>query len=175
VDNEELLLEALRRAAGLAQANAQRVILVGMDATLDVADYGWIVPGIPIADPAMRSVSSFCEKPDLPTAQRLRRRGALVNSLIMVASGRALLHLFSEATPRLVERFALHRHEKAGMSQDTQRIYDELASYDFSREVLERSPENLLVYPAPPACGWSDLGTPARMSRLLERQQAAAA
>jgi hypothetical protein len=50
-----------------------------------------------------------------------------------------------------------------------------MASCDLSREVLERRPEQLLVYPAPSACGWSDLGTPARMGRFLELHQPSAA
>jgi mannose-1-phosphate guanylyltransferase len=175
VENEELLLEVLRNASRLAQADSQRVVLVGVDATQDATDYGWIVPGIAAAYPMVRGVSKFCEKPDLFTTQRLRRRGALVNSLIMAASGRALLNLFSEAVPGLVEQVAFHKQGRAGSPAEIQRIYDGLSFHDFSREVLERSTEHLLVYPAPTACGWSDLGTPRRMSRFLDRHQAAAA
>jgi len=174
VDNEDLMMGALRRAFAVAQANTQQVILVGMDATQDAADYGWIVPGTPTAIPGMRSVVTFCEKPDQPTMQQLRRRGALVNSLIMVACGRALLHLLSEAIPGLVKRFARLGHKTSALGE-IQRIYAELPSYDFSRTVLEQSPEHLWVCSAPHACGWSDLGTPARMGRFLERCQATAA
>jgi mannose-1-phosphate guanylyltransferase len=175
VEDEGLMLEVLHQACRLAQTHAQRVILIGMEATPDAADYGWIVPGVPIADPTLRRVITFCEKPDPSTSRRLRYLGALVNSLIVAASGRALLALLAEAIPEIVERFAIHSCEKASVLRETQTLYDGMASSDFSREVLERRPEQLLVYPAPSACGWSDLGTPARMGRFLELHQASAA
>ncbi len=175
VEDEELMREVLFQACGLARTHAERVILIGMEATRDAADYGWIVPGVPVADRTLRSVTAFCEKPDQSTSRRLRYLGALVNSLIIVASGRALLGLLAEAAPRIVERFAVHSCEQSSVLRETQKLYNGMAFCDLSREVLERRPQQLLVYPAPSACGWSDLGTPTRMGRFLDLQQASAA
>src|SRR5439155_3578454 len=41
-----------------------------------------------------------------------------------------------------------------------------LPARDFSRELLERIPELLELVVVPP-CGWTDLGTPARLERFL--------
>jgi hypothetical protein len=43
-----------------------------------------------------------------------------------------------------------------------------LPELDFSRDVLEGSEALLRVQPVP-ACGWSDLGTPKRVSQALGR------
>lgn len=175
VDNEEQLGRALRHACGLAQTAGQRVVLIGVEAGRDIADYGWIVPGDSIASPILKSVSAFSEKPDLSNARRLQQRGALVNSLILAATGRALLHLFSDAVPELVGQFSRQWHHGVGKLSNSRRVYDGLSSYDFSHDVLERQPESLLVYPAPSTCGWVDLGTPARMNEFLGRHHATAA
>jgi hypothetical protein len=44
---------------------------------------------------------------------------------------------------------------------------------DFFRDILEREAARLAVVPARP-CGWTDTGTPDRLSRLFERQPASA-
>lgn len=175
VDNEEQLGRALCHACGLAQTAGQRVVLIGVEAGRDIADYGWIVPGESLASPILRNVSAFSEKPDLSHARRLQRQGALVNSLILAATGHALLHLFSKAVPELFGQFSRQWHHGGGKLSNARKVYDGLSSYDFSHDVLERQPESLLVYPAPSTCGWVDLGTPARMTEFLGRHHATAA
>jgi hypothetical protein len=48
------------------------------------------------------------------------------------------------------------------------RTYEELGSFDFCRDVLEGLEDRLSVLPVPP-CGWSDLGTPDRVARCVDR------
>lgn len=164
VENEASLLETICHATKVARYDQTGVVLVGIDVTQGATDYDWIVPG-----------SAFREEPDLPTLQELRHEGALVNSLILAARGRALLELYLEAKPGLVEPFCPPGKGCAFELEEMQAIYDKLPTCDFSREILERSPDRLLVHEAPSGYGWSDLGTPARMRRFLERRQAAAA
>jgi mannose-1-phosphate guanylyltransferase len=47
-------------------------------------------------------------------------------------------------------------------------LYEELPALDFSRDILQRSPELLRVVIVP-ACGWSDLGTPSRVVETVNR------
>jgi hypothetical protein len=47
-------------------------------------------------------------------------------------------------------------------------LYENLASIDFSRAVLQGAEARLRVIAAP-ACGWSDLGTPRRVLDTLRR------
>jgi len=49
-----------------------------------------------------------------------------------------------------------------------QLLYDRLPELDFSRDILQRSPELLRVMTVP-ACGWSDLGTPRRVVETVRR------
>lgn len=175
VDDEKELGGALREAYRLARVNDRKVVLIGIEAGADVADYGWILPRTAADAAVTNGVLAFSEKPDPVTARRLQGQGALVNSLIMAATGMALLKLFTEAVPALVSQFFCQWLADDGGLSHTRQLYAELSPCDFSREVLERKPESLLVHPAPSSCGWIDLGTPARMSRFLDRYQASAA
>ncbi|MGH2570742.1 MAG: hypothetical protein ACRDGR_05930, partial [bacterium] len=47
-------------------------------------------------------------------------------------------------------------------------VYEAMPAVDFSGEVLQRVPSRLRVLPVPP-CGWTDLGTPDRLRRCLEK------
>ena len=47
-------------------------------------------------------------------------------------------------------------------------LYEQLPTLDFSRDILQRSPELLRVMTVP-ACGWSDLGTPKRVVETVSR------
>jgi hypothetical protein len=49
-----------------------------------------------------------------------------------------------------------------------ERLYADLATIDFSSQVVEGTPAPLHVVPVP-ACGWSDLGTPQRVAECLRR------
>lgn len=51
----------------------------------------------------------------------------------------------------------------------TAALYEHMPILDFSRDVLcNRNVENLRVLPVP-QCGWSDLGTPLRVTQTLKR------
>ena len=48
-------------------------------------------------------------------------------------------------------------------------LYQDLPTCDFSRDILEREAARLAVVPTRP-CGWTDIGTPDRLGRILEQQ-----
>ena len=166
VDNEGLLRQAIITGLQVAQRHDDRVVLLGMKPEDSDPEYGWIVPTGSIDAGAAKMVSTFIEKPDPATAMRLAHRGGLLNSLILVATARALLQLYDRATPRLVAGFVNWRDESPGGWQDLQALYRALPSYDFSRHVLEASVDWLSVVPVA-FCGWIDLGTPTRLRPFL--------
>jgi mannose-1-phosphate guanylyltransferase len=98
-------------------------------------------------------------------------QGALWNSFIFAADGGALLGMFQRRYPVVVSR--LRRCLEASVPDaerrdEMARLYDQLPSIDFSREILAKSVDDLRVVPIP-ACGWSDLGTRSRLQRTLSR------
>ena len=169
VENEDLLREAIISGLQVAQEHDDRVVLLGMEPEESDPDYGWIVPSGSTDEGTARGVSTFIEKPDRATAERLARRGGLLNSLILVATARALLQLYDHAIPHLVARFVCWRDESARRWPDLEELYRDLPSCDFSRQVLEVSADWLSVVPVS-HCGWVDLGTPTRLQPFLSRQ-----
>lgn len=169
VEQEERLREALKQALEMAHSSASQVILVGVRPAEDTADYGWIVPGSPCPRGPLYTVSAFKEKPDRRTVARLLDQGAVVNSLMLAARGRALLELFFDRAPELVEELGKCFEQPKATRTCLDRLYERLESTDFSRQVLEPVPERLLVQAVGAECGWIDLGTPARLHSYLER------
>jgi mannose-1-phosphate guanylyltransferase len=164
VASEHVLKRALQAAAAAVRRADAPVVLLGMVGEGGDHEYGWIVPA---AGPAgsLRSVLSFVEKPDRARSRELQSMGALVNSFILAFRARTLVQLYEDVVPELLR--ALVPVVLAGRPEAALREqYDAIASHDFSRAVLERFPDALGVLPVPP-CGWSDLGTPARIERFL--------
>lgn len=174
VRDEDRLSESLVGAVEAIHLDDSRLVLVGMPCDELDSEYGWIVSGPP--DDALGAVLAFREKPDAATAQRLRRRGALINTLMFSATAATLLELFARTTSGLSGAF----EGALGLATDplptsVRSLYTTLPSCDFSRAVLERATERLSVLKAKP-CGWTDLGTPARLvSHRLARSAPSAA
>ncbi|HET9481084.1 MAG TPA: sugar phosphate nucleotidyltransferase [Candidatus Polarisedimenticolia bacterium] len=165
VENERILESALRRAFAEVERRPDDVVLLGIEPEAPEPDYGWIVPGGPDSS-AARPVARFVEKPDRSAAERLMEAGAVWNSFLFVAAAPALLALYRR---RLLElllalRGAVGPDGAPGPGLSSR--YRLLDDADFSRQVLCGSEESLRVL-AVPACGWTDLGTPARVAQCL--------
>jgi mannose-1-phosphate guanylyltransferase len=168
VTDEAVLRRALRKALGLPRRADGRLVVLGMTPTSDDPEYGWILPTPPRGG-ALREVAGFVEKPDSQTARDLAAAGALLNTMIFVADGSVLLRLYEEALPNLLHPF-LRLLRDGVEARALEGFYETLPVSDFSREVLERSSRHLSVLPVPD-CGWSDLGTPARIQSFLGRER----
>jgi mannose-1-phosphate guanylyltransferase len=124
-------------------------------------EYGWIVPGAARADGTME-VESFAEKPGMADYERLRRRGAMCNTFVLVASVRAVCERYYRVRPGLLKKFLWrlrwHEHEDEAL----EKLHATAPCLDFGRDLLEPSEQSLRLVPVPP-CGWADLGTPARL------------
>lgn len=165
VESEDTLNGVLNRAVSTVSRSEAPVVLLGVRPKGPEEEYGWIVP-CPGPENCPHRVASFREKPDACTAAALLDQGALLNTFIIVADCRCLLALFKERTPELwgpFEQTLAGRTTGFRQQEDLAELYDSIPPLDFSRDVLENAAENLWVYPVP-SCGWTDLGTPQRLS-----------
>lgn len=162
--------DGLRTAVQHVASCRASVVLVGARANRPATDYGWILSsGIPPAG-EIAAVERFVEKPEGTTAEQLLRRGAVWNTMVLVARASTLLALYRQTTPALVDAltpaFALVEPERR---EFLEQIYPTLPRLDFSADVLTPSRSlSLVVWPE--AMEWSDLGTPERL--LAWRQPA---
>jgi len=171
VRDERILRRSLREAIGNVERDPDRAVLLGMAPDGFDGEYGWILPA-PSGRARVRSVALFREKPDAATAAELRSRGGLLNTLLFTANAGTLLRLYERALPALLATFLAGVPRDVGWSPERlETVYRALSFHDFSRDVLERFPGELSVLPVPP-CGWSDLGTPARLMHFLAGQGA---
>jgi mannose-1-phosphate guanylyltransferase len=171
VAEEALLHAALARSIAAATDLRRDLVLLGATPEHPETEYGWILPE-PGDAMRVQRVRGFVEKPSLPIAADLIRQGALWNTFQLAASGRALLAVFRRSLPQLVRAY-LQAMPRTGWRADVlSRLYASLPAFDFSRDVLERSTDRLRVARLR-ACGWTDLGTPARLESWLARRRPA--
>jgi len=169
VDHEAPLIQSLDRAIEAASNSRHDLVMVGAVPGHPETEYGWILPE-PGSAAGVRRVRGFVEKPSPGVAARLLHQGALWNTFLFAASGRALLGLFRRSLPRLVRAY-VGRMPRTGWCLDSlARLYASLPVLDFSRDVLERSTDRLRVARMP-ACGWTDLGTAVRLESWLARRR----
>jgi mannose-1-phosphate guanylyltransferase len=167
--DEHGFLAAVHRAFESAEERAQGPILLAASPTHPEADYGWIEPG-PRIETEGRSdlfrVTRFWEKPSLTAARILLNRGCLWNTFVMVGRVGAFIEMIQRAAPHLYDSF--ERYQTTSGQFDSARLYDTLVPVDFSRDILAQSPARLAVMNTGPV-GWSDLGEPERVIRLISQ------
>lgn len=172
VTDEDALRECLLRAVEHAGRTRGRPTLLGVTPERADGGLGWILTARHVS-PNVRDVVGFVEKPDPSVARQLASDGALVNSMILAADGNALLSLFQDAAAPTVQLLREHLAASGGRTDALAPLYEALPACDFSRDILEREADHLAVLPARP-CGWTDIGTPDRLSRVFERPPGAA-
>jgi len=163
IDDEDVALGSLLDAVGAVERDPRRVVLLGMSPDSPEHDYGWIVPSQSGVGRA-RFVDSFIEKPGASAARSLFEQGALWNSFMLAGSAATLIEMFGQAQPELLMTFIAALKRGLGNPATLDALYRGLRKLDFSTDVLQKLPRSLAVLPVPP-CGWTDLGTPARVAR----------
>jgi mannose-1-phosphate guanylyltransferase len=154
----------LQRALAAARRRRE-VLILGMTPDGPDPEFGWILGREPDED-GTRPVTSFFEKPGADLARQLHRRGALWSTFIFAARVKSLLSLFEGTQPDLLEGFLASARDEAWTPGAAGKLYAALPSRDFSRDVLQRGAERLRLIQLP-ACGWLDVGTPARFHQWL--------
>ncbi len=170
VRQESLLTSAIQDALEQRDGRFQEIVLLGVRPQEPDPDLGYIVPG-PSDGRGALTVERFVEKPSLVVANELIRAGGLWNTFIVVSTGLALLELYRKRFPEIVSVMsaALDSDRRTGAEGTAMaELYDTLPVVDFSRDILAEQLSDLRVLPVQP-CGWSDLGTPKRVSDALSR------
>ena len=167
IRDEVALAHSLRAAAAPSRAARSEILLLGVEPREPDPELGYIVPRRGNGT-GYREIERFVEKPPAALADELIQQGALWNTFIIAADGQALLRLFERRRPEIVaEMRRLVAGERVGQ-YDTAlaALYDSLPQVDFSRDILQGQERYLGVMPVA-ECGWSDLGTPKRVTNTL--------
>jgi len=169
VSNEHVLAMSLRSAMTELERDRSRVILLGITPEEADPELGYVVAESDIRS-GIGAVREFVEKPNADTARALIARGGVWNAFIFAAGGRELVRAFEVRCPDVVGEM---RHIVTSPNSSARwdrlvQLYERLPELDFSRDVLQRSPQLLRVMTVP-SCGWSDLGTPKRVVETVDR------
>jgi mannose-1-phosphate guanylyltransferase len=170
VRDELALASTLRAAVGALEEHPDLVLLLGIHPDHADPDLGYIVPGYHTGPNTFR-VNHFVEKPSGAAARELVDQGALWNALIIATRAQALLGLFMTRLPNVVAKMHSAVAEDLHSSSNalaTAIIYRDLQKIDFSSQILQGAEEKLRLIVAN-RCGWSDLGTPKRLSETLRK------
>lgn len=155
--------------------DSSRIVLLGMSPTEADPGYGYVVPGQSIeASPnAPRRIEFFVEKPAIELSRKIIRRGALWNTLVIIARCKTLLDLIECTAPDLYRRFdpLLESNGAAEEQAVLERVYRSLSPMNFSTGILERLPtarqrQVALVLPVT-GVFWSDWGTEDRVRETV--------
>jgi mannose-1-phosphate guanylyltransferase len=171
ISNPAAFRLGIRNAVSMIESGVTNIVLFGVEPSTPVSDYGWILPGSRYqgtTELPLRSVRGFTEKPDSAVAKVLFDVGALWNTMVLVAKASALIDLYRAHLPYWAEVFA--RCQGFPFAQRQEFLYQQYAllpSADFSKDILTPA-TGLAVYAWPSAIGWTDLGTPERLSQWLE-------
>jgi mannose-1-phosphate guanylyltransferase len=164
--DETVFLRRVSDAFDAVERHTSSTVLLGAEPTHPEVGYGWIEPGRPVEGPhGLLGVRRFWEKPSLSLARSLLDRGCLWNTFVMVGRVSGMLEMMRMASPHLYRSFTRH-HAVGGGLLDCDNLYRTLTAVDFSKNVLAASLEKLTVLDAG-RVGWSDLGDPVRVVKLI--------
>ncbi len=166
--DEAAFAATIRSAVDAARRHDESLILIGSKPRWPEGDYGWIEPGAPVREgrqTPLLKVRQFWEKPPFERAHELMRAGGLWNTFVIVGHAVAFLKSLSARV-----RPALNGIMNAAARGDLDSAYREMDSMDFSKDVLSREPQRLLVMPDGDS-GWADLGAPDRVIGTLIRNR----
>jgi mannose-1-phosphate guanylyltransferase len=143
------------------------IVLLGAEPSTAKDDLGWITLSPESRPGSIRTVTGFVEKPHATMARRLLGSGAIWNTMVLVAQVKDLVTLIGRHLPEITTKFL----RAVAMPESEHRpflcaLYPLLPISDFSRDVLAPA-RGLLAYTWPASMGWSDLGTPERLSEWL--------
>lgn len=169
VEADAVLAGALRRAFRALTATPAEVVLLGVTPDAPEREYGWIVPGAPLAG-EIRCIDTFVEKPDERRASELLAAGALWSSFLIVARAAVLNELIAARRPDVARALRGAAHLSPAELRER---YAATPVADLSRDVFQGAESALCVIRVP-QCGWTDLGTPRRVASCLRRARASA-
>lgn len=165
---EEPLNQAMASTLAGMSAESMEIYLLGIAPDAADPDLGYIIPQNALSQGA-QGVRHFIEKPSRSVASKLIEQGGVWNSGIFAANGGSLMAVFSERFPGNVLGFntTLARiADPLNPSRALNHLYDQLPDVDLSHHLLQFYVVDLRVVVVP-HCGWSDLGTPHRVTERV--------
>jgi len=178
-EDPSILRQTTAAACAAAAIDTGRVFLVGAKPDRAETEYGYIeqgslLQGFPVAalpTSPLRSVARFVEKPSTKEAEALVRLGCLWNTFVLVGHLSAFVTLFDATLPGLYREFRAlwNQPDEAAAAAH---LYEELAAYDLSRDVLAHRPDKLGVITLPSG-NWTDLGQPSRVLEVMATRRLA--
>lgn len=170
VGQEPVLASSLRDAIEQLDWRLHETLLLGIQPEEADPELGYILPGGSDGRGAL-TIRRFVEKPTAALARDLIGAGGLWNAFIVVSTALALLSLYRQRVPEIAQAMyaAVKRDREEGSDAGAvAELYETLPIIDFSRDIIMGQESNLRALPMRP-CGWSDLGTPKRVSEALRR------
>ena len=169
--DEQTFMSDVDLAFAGAHRDPNSIVLLGIEPEGPDEEYGWIEPEREMSTNATRDFSRvrrFWEKPSREVARVLMARGCLWNSFVMVGSVSAFLKTIRRAANELYRRFENVTSELSTITEKKmiETVYAGLPDSNFSREVLQARPADLVVLPVR-SSKWSDLGSPRRVFSVL--------
>jgi mannose-1-phosphate guanylyltransferase len=151
------------------------VVLLGESPTGEEPNADLILPerSVPVDENLnVFTVKRFIANAPFEQTRGLTGRGALVGTSVMVGTAPAVLRLIRRAAPEIYENFSLaaERIGTPGEQRAVQAAYYSQAGYtDFSRDVLEKCAEKLLVVPVPASLRSAARVEPPKLERPAEQ------
>ncbi|KVW93721.1 sugar phosphate nucleotidyltransferase [Thiobacillus denitrificans] len=165
---EDTLIQAMSSMLAGMPAHARGIFLLGVEPDDADPELGYIIPQ-KTAQQGAQGVRHFVEKPSRGVASKLIQEGGLWNSGIFAAAGDLLLALFKMRFPDNAQNIittTARIADPANPSWALSHLYQQISNIDFSRHILQFQVADLQVVPVP-HCGWSDLGTPHRVTERV--------
>ena len=170
-DNDEAFMDRVDAAFNAIEIDPASIVLLGIQPDKPETSYGWIEPAPSLFGGEPNSISRvrrFWEKPATGVAKRLMSTGCLWNSFVMVGRVDSFLEMFRDHLSEMFRMFNASRNMLVTAHQVAviRAIYSWLNETNFSKEVLEKATERLMVMRVGDV-GWSDLGEPQRVLGTL--------
>lgn len=161
VEDDDAFVECVARSLAEVPYYPYDLLLLGTQLAAPEAGYGWILPAA--SRRSLPQVAAFLEKPPEAELPGLIASGALANTFVMAGYAWTFADLILKHAPSWFHGIV------RGLADESQltRVYEALPAANFSHVVLEPACERLRVLSMPPV-GWSDVGTPERLARVLE-------
>src|SRR5262245_3403102 len=167
VEEERRLADSILELASVATVRPERIVLLGAAGEGCGDACAWVIPKNPrVPRGGPWEVGCIVSRHDLPATDRLARGGAFVATGIVVASAAALVGRYAATVPDLMRDAVRWMIESSDEGEGMTALYGRFAPRDFTRDVLAGPPGRLAVARIPP-CGWTDLGSPARLGEFL--------
>jgi len=147
-------------------------VLLGAQPSGPSTGLGWIQRGKEVraeGSPRLCQVDRFIEKPRLEIAKRLYQDGALWNTFILAGKASRLWYLLWKRMPETMACVSAYSKEvrQDGWNSRLADLFADVVPFNFSTQVLQREPRELLVTPLE-GVTWNDWGTVEGVRDTLE-------